>query len=136
MPFVQIIEITTTKVAEIEELMNGSMAATQGRRSASRSTLAEDRERPDTYVQVVEFPSYEEAMANSALPETTAFAEKLSALCLSGPTFRNLDLVRSCSQLSPPEPARIPGGAERPFGRATSSHIAGAPGMPVGWRGG
>jgi len=24
----------------------------------------------------------------------TAFAEKLSALCSSGPTFRNLDLVR------------------------------------------
>jgi hypothetical protein len=45
-------------------------------------------------VQVVEFPSYEEAMANSALPETTAFAGKLSALCVSGPTFRNLDLVR------------------------------------------
>jgi hypothetical protein len=44
---------------------------------------------------VVEFPSYEEAMANSALPETIAFAEKLSALCVAGPTFRNLDLVRA-----------------------------------------
>jgi hypothetical protein len=33
-------------------------------------------------------------MANSALPETTAIAEKLSALCVSGPTFRNLDIVR------------------------------------------
>jgi hypothetical protein len=45
-------------------------------------------ERPDTHVQVAEFPSYEKAMANSALPETTAFAGKLSALCVSGPTFR------------------------------------------------
>jgi hypothetical protein len=94
MAFVQIIEMTTTKVPEIEGLMNEWMAATAGRRSASRSLLTKDRERPDTYVQVVEFPSYEEAMANSALPETTAFAEKLSALCVSGPTFRNLDLVR------------------------------------------
>jgi len=94
MAFVQIIEMTTTKVAEIEGLMNEWMAATAGRRSASRSLLTKDRERPDTYVQVVEFPSYEEAMANSALPETTAFAEKLSALCVSGPAFRNLDLVR------------------------------------------
>jgi hypothetical protein len=34
-------------------------------------------------------------MANSALPETTAFAEKLSALRVPGPTFRNLDLVRA-----------------------------------------
>ena len=92
--FVQIIEITTTKVPELEELMNQWMAATEGRRSASLSLLTKDRERPDTYVQVVEFPSYEEAMANSALPETTAFAGKLSALCASGPTFRNLDVVR------------------------------------------
>jgi hypothetical protein len=94
MTFVQIIEMTTTKASEVEELMNGWMAATEGRRSASRSLLTKDRERPDTYVQVVEFPSYEEAMANSALPETTALAEKLSDLCVSGPTFRNLDLVR------------------------------------------
>lgn len=94
MTFVQIIEMTTTKACEIEELTNGWIAATEGRRSARRSLLTKDRERPDTYVQVVEFPSCEEAMANSALPETTAFAEKLSALCSSGPTFRNLDLVR------------------------------------------
>jgi hypothetical protein len=94
MTFVQIIEMTTTKASEVEELMNGWMAATEGRRSASRSLLTKDRERPDTYVQVVEFPSYEEAMANSALPETTALAENLSDLCVSGPTFRNLDLVR------------------------------------------
>ena len=85
--------MTTTKASEIEQLTNGWIAATEGRRSARRSLLTKDRERPDTYVQVVEFPSYEEAMANSALPETTAFAEKLSALCTSGPTFRNLDLV-------------------------------------------
>jgi len=94
MAFVQVIEMTTTKVAEIEELMDGWMTATKGHRSARRSVLARDRERPDTYVQVVEFPSYEEAMANSALPETAAFAEKLSALCVSGPAFRNLDVVR------------------------------------------
>jgi hypothetical protein len=94
MAFVQIIEMTTIKVPEIEGLMNEWMAATAGRRSASRSLLTKDRERPDTFVQVVEFPSYEEAMANSALPETTAFAEKLSAPCVSGPAFRNLDLVR------------------------------------------
>jgi hypothetical protein len=32
-------------------------------------------------------------MADSAHPETATFAEKLSALCTSGPTFRNLDVV-------------------------------------------
>lgn len=95
MAFVQVIEMTTTKVPEVEELMRQWMAATEGRRSASRSLLTQDRDDPDTYVQMVEFPSYEEAMANSALPETRAFAEKLSALCSSGPSFRNLDVVRA-----------------------------------------
>lgn len=94
MGFVQVIEMTTTRVPEIEKLTDEWMAATTGRRSAQRSLLTRDRERPDTYVQVVEFPSYEEAMANSALPETAAFAQRLSALCTEGPTFRNLDLVR------------------------------------------
>jgi hypothetical protein len=94
MAFVQVIEMTTTRVPEIAKLMTEWMSATAGRRSAQRSLLTRDRERPDTYVQVVEFPSYEEAMANSALPETAAFAEKLAALCDSGPSFRNLDLVR------------------------------------------
>jgi hypothetical protein len=95
MAFVQVIEMTTTKVPEVEELMLQWMAATKGRRSARRSLLTHDRDDPDTYVQVVEFPSYEEAMANSVLPETRAFAEKLSALCSSGPSFRNLDVVRA-----------------------------------------
>jgi hypothetical protein len=57
MAFVQIIEMTSTKVPEIEGLMNEWMAATAGRRSASRSLLTKDRERADTFLQVVEFPS-------------------------------------------------------------------------------
>jgi len=95
MAFVQVIEMTTTKFAEVQELMGEWVAATEGRRSARQVLLARDRERPDAYVQVVEFPSYEEAMANSALPETAAFAQRLSALCASGPAFRNLDVVRA-----------------------------------------
>ncbi len=93
--FVQLIELTTTKIAEIEQLTSEWMAATEGRRKAVRSQLTRDRDRPDTYVQVVEFPSYEAAMANSELPETSDFAAKIAALCSSGPVFRNLDVVRT-----------------------------------------
>ena len=91
--FLQVIEMTTTKITEIEALVDEWIAATAGRRSATRGTLTKDRDRPDTYVQIVAFPSYEEAMANSALPETAALAEKLAALCDPGLTFRNLDVV-------------------------------------------
>jgi hypothetical protein len=54
MTFVQIIEMTTTttttttKAPEVEELMNGWMTATEGRRNARRSLLTKDRDRPDT----------------------------------------------------------------------------------------
>lgn len=94
MGFVQIIEFSTDRLAEVEAAMNEWMVATEGRRSAQRAVLGRNRENPERYLQVVEFPSYEEAMANSALPETGAFAEKLAALSASVPTFTNFDLVR------------------------------------------
>ena len=52
------------------------------------------------YVQIVEFPSYEDAMANSELPETSAFAKQLTELCDKPIAFRNLDVRRSkrCSR--------------------------------------
>ena len=94
MAFVQIIEITTARLGEVEALMEEWITKTEGKRSASRSVIARDRARPNTYVQVVELPSYEAAMANSDLPETQQVAERLTALCDAPPAFRNLDLVR------------------------------------------
>ena len=77
------------------EALKGSWrTATEGKRTARRSTLAGDRDRPNTYVTIVEFDSYESAMENSRLPETGEFAQKLGALCDSPPTFRNLDVRR------------------------------------------
>lgn len=94
MAFIQLVEVVTNKVDEIEALVQDWVEQTEGRRLARRGTLTADRDKPDTYVQIVEFDSYESAIANSALPETSAFAEKLAALCEVAPTFRNLD-VRS-----------------------------------------
>ena len=92
MAFIQIIEITTSRPEQIQELVGEWTAKTEGRRTASRSTLTADRDQPNTYVQIVEFPSYQEAMANSSLPETAELAEKLARLCDSPPIFRNLDV--------------------------------------------
>jgi hypothetical protein len=98
MAFVQIIEIGTTKPDEVEALVGEWRAKTEGTRKAQRGTFTKDRDRPDTYVQIVEFPSYEDAMANSELPETASFAEKLRTLCDGPLLFRNLD-VRSVEDL-------------------------------------
>ncbi len=94
MSFIQIIEMVTTQPEEAERLVDEWRAQTEGRRTAQRGTLTKDRDRPDTYVQIVEFPSYEDAMANSALPETAAFAERLAKLCDAPMAFRNLDVQR------------------------------------------
>ncbi len=67
MSFVQIIEFTTTRPDEVEALVDEWMQKTTGRRTASRGTFTADRDRPNVFVQIVEFASYEDAMANSRL---------------------------------------------------------------------
>jgi hypothetical protein len=94
MAFIQIIEVTTTHPDEVQELVEEWSAKTEGRRTVNRSTLTADRDRSDTYVQIVEFPTYQDAMTNSGLPETGEFAERLARLCDGPPTFRNLDVRR------------------------------------------
>ncbi|HUZ10430.1 MAG TPA: hypothetical protein VMU76_09710 [Acidimicrobiales bacterium] len=95
MEFVQIIEFTTTRIDEVEALVDEWRAKTQGTRNARRSTLTRDCGKPSTYLNIVEFPSYEEAMANSALPETAALAKGIAELCDGPPAFRDLDVYRA-----------------------------------------
>lgn len=94
MEFIQIIEFKTSRIDEFNAALDEWLKTTAGQRAASRGTQTQDRDRPNTYVQIVEFPSYEEAMANSSLPETSAFAAQLASLCDEPPTFRNLDVTR------------------------------------------
>jgi len=94
MAFIQIIELVTSRPDDVEALVDEWRSATDGRRTAQRGTFTQDRERPDTFVQIVEFPTYEDAMANSNLPETAAFASRLAELCDGPMAFRNLDVRR------------------------------------------
>lgn len=98
MAFIQLIEIATSRPDEVEALVAEWREQTLGRRTAQRGTFTQDRERPNTYLQIVEFPSYEDAMANSDLPETAAFAQRLGELCDGPMLFRNLD-VRSVEEM-------------------------------------
>ncbi|MDQ1536710.1 MAG: hypothetical protein QOE58_1103, partial [Actinomycetota bacterium] len=70
------------------------LSQTKGSRAATRGTQTQDRDRANTYLQIVEFPSHEDAMANSEMPETAEFAARLAKLCDKPPTFRNLDVIR------------------------------------------
>jgi hypothetical protein len=94
MGFVQIIEFRSTRIDEFIELVDEWLASTEGNRIPTRGQLTRDRDQADTYLQIVEFPSYEKAMENSNRPDTTSFAERVAKLCLGPPTFRNLDVIR------------------------------------------
>jgi hypothetical protein len=94
MPFIQIIEYKTARIDELNVALDGWLERTKGKRAATRGTQTRDRDAENTYVQIVEFPSYEDAMVNSKLPETSEFAAQLAALCDGPPTFRNLDVLR------------------------------------------
>ena len=93
MKFVQIIEYKTSSPDEVQKLNDEWLEKTEGKRSAGRSTACKDRDNPDTYIEIVEFPSYEEAMRNNDLPETQEFAAKMMALCDGDAKFRNLDVL-------------------------------------------
>lgn len=94
MKFVQTIEFRTTRYDEAAALMDEWAASTASTHTPTRVSTTRDRDNADTYVQIVEFPSYEDAMRNSQLPETSAFAEKMMTLCDGEAIFRNLDVVR------------------------------------------
>ncbi len=95
MAFIQLVELTTTNVEQIRQLGEQFRSQTGGKRTNLRSMICADRDVPNRYVVVAEFPSYEEAMVNSNLPETQAFAAAMSELVDGPPSYRNLDVIES-----------------------------------------
>ena len=93
MKFVQIIEFRTKRPDEVQAAVDEYLASTEGKRSAGRGMTTKDRDQSDVYCQIIEFPSYEAAMKNSALAETGDFAKRMDALCDGPTTFRNLDVI-------------------------------------------
>jgi quinol monooxygenase YgiN len=93
MKFIQIIEYTTTKPDEAQAVLDEFLAATKGKRSDSHGTVTRDRDQPNTYLQIVEFPSHEVAMKNSESPEVKTMSEKMMKITDGPPTFRNLDVM-------------------------------------------
>lgn len=97
MAFIQIIEGHTSRGDEIEALSAELEDRTQGRFTARRSIRTQDREDPSRFMVIVFFDSYESAMENSNLPETTEFSQKMMELVDGPPTFYNLDVIEDKS---------------------------------------
>jgi hypothetical protein len=93
MGFVQIIEFRTKQFERMRAVGEEWEKATEGTRKTRRRVLAQDRDNPGRYFNIVFFDSYEDAMENSALPETDALSQKMMSLGDGPPTFYNLDVI-------------------------------------------
>lgn len=94
MTFVQLIDCRTSRFDEMNRLMDTWVEQTRGRRTATHNVIGKDRTDDSHFIEIVEFPSYEEAMRNSGLPETGRIFREMVALCDETPTFTDLDVVR------------------------------------------
>jgi Protein of unknown function (DUF1059) len=90
--FVQLIEFRTSRIDEVDATTEQWAEAIGAARSARWEITGADRDQANTYVQIVQFPSHEAAMANSGHKATGEFADRLHKLCDGEPTFRNLDV--------------------------------------------
>lgn len=90
--FVQLIEFRTDRIDDFAELVEKWQSDIGSARTARWAVTGADRDRKGTYVQIVEFPNYEQAMANSEHPATKALAEQMAKLADGEATFRNLDV--------------------------------------------
>jgi quinol monooxygenase YgiN len=93
MRFVQIVEFTTDNVDEMRE--RGRQYREQGGGGPGKAAVYKDRDKPNTYLVIAEFESYEKAMENNERPETQALSEEMGKLASGAPTFRNLDELES-----------------------------------------
>lgn len=90
--FVQIMEIKTSRIDEVEAFAKKMDEDRGDSLLARRAIVTADRDRPGTYLVLVEFDSYEEAMKNSNDPATAKSSEQLAALLDGPPKFYNLDV--------------------------------------------
>lgn len=93
MSFVQIMEYTTERRAEMDDATAEWLADTEEVRTVRRRLLLRDRDNPARYLEVLFFDSFEDAMHNSGLPASALVSQRAAELTEHGLTFHNLDVV-------------------------------------------
>jgi heme-degrading monooxygenase HmoA len=94
MKFVQTIRFSTTRIDDIMAMSN-EFDEQQGNQAPGflGVKILKDRDRENAYVVMAEFESYEQAMENSARPETDAFAKRMAEAVDGQPGFDNYDVI-------------------------------------------
>ncbi|WP_222270505.1 DUF1059 domain-containing protein [Modestobacter marinus] len=90
--FVQLIEFHARDLGGFQALTE-QWRERIGREGTARwALLTADRDRPDTFVQLVAFPDFAAAMRNSEHPVTAEFAKRMQEVTEGEAGFRNLDV--------------------------------------------
>jgi hypothetical protein len=91
--FVQLIEFHARDLGGFRTLEE-EWRQRMGRETTARwMAVTADRDRADTYVQLVAFPDHASAMRNSEHPVTTEISKKMQEVTEGEAHFRNLDVV-------------------------------------------
>ncbi|WP_020524092.1 hypothetical protein [Catelliglobosispora koreensis] len=96
MAFIQIIEYQTDQPDAVQELaakMRSESAAAGTTPRFTTLVRGKDRDKANSYVTIVEFPSFEDAEASNNDPQVQAFAAEMEKLSTAPPRFINLDVV-------------------------------------------
>lgn len=91
--FIQVVTYATSHIDELTAA--GKKFGESAGGGPNRVIVAANRDTPGKYATLVEFDSYDDAMAQSNRPETGEFAAKMASLCDGPPTFYNLDVLES-----------------------------------------
>jgi chaperone required for assembly of F1-ATPase len=93
MAFIQVITYRTDRREEMDALVERWLEDTEDVRRARKRLLLKDRRDKDSYMEVVFFDSYEDAMHNSELPATRLLSTAFEQLAVDGFDFRDFDLI-------------------------------------------
>jgi quinol monooxygenase YgiN len=92
--FIQTISFTSSKMDEMKKVMD-EYSSESGAEAPGfiSSTVLKDRDLPNAYLVIAQFASYDQAMQNSARPETDAMAKKMGELVDGEVTYGNYDVI-------------------------------------------
>jgi hypothetical protein len=91
--FVQIIEVSTNKLDELDALVDELQARRNPKGRPTRAMICTDRGRPGNVLSIVEFSS-DEAVAASNAEVVNEMGQRRAAITDGPPKFYNLDLRR------------------------------------------
>ena len=91
--FIQLVEFETNDVEAVQNAILKFRDEHPEVMTFTTSRVVEDRDKPGTYISIVEFPSYEEAMKQSNHPALSELVQRIGSELMASRGFRNLDVI-------------------------------------------